>query len=73
MIQESDEFVLSWAGSGSEEMTPSWFTSASCLAISSGVLGCAVDWAEGCAVGWAVGCAVGAGVGVACSPSPEPS
>ncbi len=57
MIQESDEFVLSWAESGSEEMTPSLLTSASCLAISSGVLGCAV----------------GAGVAAGCSPSPVPS
>ena len=57
MIQESEELSWDVAGSGSEEMTPSWFTSASCLAISSGVLGCAVDWAVGCAEG--VGVAVG--------------
>ena len=48
MIQESEELSWEVAGSGSEEMTPSWLTSASRLAISSGVLGCSVLWAVGC-------------------------
>ena len=47
MIQESEELSWEVAGSGSEEMTPSWLTSASRLAISSGVLGCSVFWAVG--------------------------
>ena len=50
MIQESEELSWDVAGSGSEEITPSWLTSASCVAIYSGVLGCAVDWAVGSGV-----------------------
>ncbi len=53
MIQESEELSWEVAGSGSEEMTPSWLTSASCVAISSGVLA----WVDG----WAVGSGVAAG------------